>query len=57
MKIRLKKRSVLGIKRIKLDGKIEKVVKKGGAGSKAKEGTVVFISGMEGIAAVGFSSK
>lgn len=49
MKIRLKKRGMFGVKKVKLDGKIERI--------ERGEGTNVFVRGLEGIGVVVFSPR
>jgi len=50
MKIRMKKRGVLGVKKIALDGKIGKIEKKDG-------GLQIFVRGLEGLGVVGFGPR
>ncbi len=49
MKIRLKKRGIVGIKKIGLDGRLEKV--------DAEEGVKVFVRGLDGLGLIIFSDK
>jgi len=56
MRIRMKKRGVLGLKRIGIDGKIGKIeVRENPA--EGKLGLSIFFKGLEGMGVVSFSEK
>jgi hypothetical protein len=54
MRLRLKKRGMLGVKKINLKGRIVKIGKNPDFG---KEGLVVFFRGLEGVGIVDFGKK
>lgn len=57
MKIGIKKRSAFGVKRIALEGKIEKIEKKASASDPGKQSLVVFFKGLEGLGVINLSPK
>ena len=57
MKIGIKKRGTFGVKRIWLDGTIEKIEKKTNPVNPKNEGLSVFFRGVDGIGVISFSPK
>jgi hypothetical protein len=57
MKVGIKKRGTLGVKKIFIEGRIEKIEHKQGGVQAGKENLTVFFRGLEGIGIIQLSPK
>lgn len=57
MKVRIKKRGAFGIKKIALDGKIEKVERSENPVNPGNHGVSIFFKGVEGLGVIRLSPK
>ena len=57
MKIGIKRRGMFGVRRIALEGKIEKIEKRPNPINPEQNGLTLFFKGLEGIGFIHFSSK